>query len=285
MLLQQGMPSIPSDGGSRLDDQAGGSLSSSTHAFTTLLKKRGGCVVLDGGMGTGLGRVGLSPKQCWTASRNLDNASVRESVLAVHLQFLTAGADILTANTYNVSAARELRLCEIAGIACTPKQAVAAEEQNIRANIALAREAIAAFDVRNEDAGTPCPWDGVLAAAMGCFGSSIVGRGSTANRLQSSEKVALRVRGYGVLPAELEAFHRSRAAIAIAAGADALTFETIPDVLEAHAIAAVLDELRRTTSPYIEAIVTFTCRDAQNVDNGDPFEEAVAALAKCAACV
>ena len=235
-----------------------------------LASRKGGPLILDAGMGTGLGRLGLSEKQCWTAGYRTDDAQVREAVLAVHRGFLRAGCDVLTANTYNVS---KVNAQSVLGLGTA--EAAAHEERCIKASIDLARSAIATHAHETGRA-----FEGVLFASLGCFGTTILGRGETANRLHSDDEQALRVPGYGVPQATLEDFHRTRAASAIAAGVRSLAFETVPDLHEARAIAAVLAELQPTT-PGLEALVMFTCRDAEHVDNGDRFDACCEALAQC----
>ena len=64
---------------------------------------RRGALVLDGGMGTGLQLAGMSAGEAWTAAYNLDDPRTRAVVSSVHGAYLSAGADVLCANTYNVS--------------------------------------------------------------------------------------------------------------------------------------------------------------------------------------
>ena len=248
-------------------------------ALRKLLRERGGPpLIMDGGMGTGLGRDGLSNQQCWTAGRNTDDEAIAAAVRAVHMRFLRAGADLLTANCYNVSTKRELYFVD-------PDAAAANEDRFIRANVALARSAIGTF---NSEA--TAPFRGLVAAALGPYGSAILGRGETANRLvDDASDSAKREKGYGTTPEELEAFHLSRAVTALDAGVDVLAFETVPDLLEAEAIANVLTQLQ-TAGRRVEAYVMFTCREDESdgaliVDNGDPFEDCCRALAACAPCV
>ncbi len=58
----------------------------------------GGIVILDGGTGSELGRRGVAmDPQAWCGPASLDNAAVLE---AIHGDYIRAGADIITANTY-----------------------------------------------------------------------------------------------------------------------------------------------------------------------------------------
>ena len=90
--------------------------SSSSSRLRTLLKRRGSSVaILDGGMGTALAAHGLTEQQCWTAAEALDDEQIRSAVRSVYEEYLEAGADILTINTYNISAQKycECRCCGI----------------------------------------------------------------------------------------------------------------------------------------------------------------------------
>ncbi len=60
--------------------------------------RSGGIVILDGGTGTELERRGVSmDPEAWCGPATLDNANVLEGV---HRDYIAAGADIITANTY-----------------------------------------------------------------------------------------------------------------------------------------------------------------------------------------
>jgi hypothetical protein len=125
-----------------------------------LLQRRGGVAVLDGGMGTGLASFGLTEQECWTAGESLADPRICEAVKGVYLAYLRAGADILTVNTYNVSAQKFLNRAAITlrdrpvalheqGSSATgvlvesAEGALAKEAEHLSANFALAREVVA----------------------------------------------------------------------------------------------------------------------------------------------
>ena len=63
--------------------------------------KRGGVVILDGGVGTELERRGVPmDADAWCGPATLDHAEVLEQI---HLDYIAAGADVITANTYATS--------------------------------------------------------------------------------------------------------------------------------------------------------------------------------------
>ena len=60
--------------------------------------KEGGVVILDGGTGTELERRGVPmDPEVWCGAAALDNVSVLEKI---HRDYIAAGADVITANTY-----------------------------------------------------------------------------------------------------------------------------------------------------------------------------------------
>ena len=75
-------------------------MTSSTSRYTQIQARlaEGGRVVLDGGTGTELERRGVSmDSQTWCGTAALDNIEVLE---AIHRDYVTAQADVITANTY-----------------------------------------------------------------------------------------------------------------------------------------------------------------------------------------
>ena len=73
---------------------------------------------------------------------------------------------------------------------------------------------------------------------------------------------------------EVRAYHRDKLAVLASSGADLIAVETIPTVAEAE---IVLDELSRRSAP--PAWLTFTCADVEHTCGGEPFADAVAAVA------
>src|SRR5512147_2343807 len=77
----------------------------SQHSLTARLV-RGEVVILDGAMGTELDRRGVAtPLPLWSARALLDAPEV---VLAIHEDYIRAGADVVTTNTFRTTA-RTLR--------------------------------------------------------------------------------------------------------------------------------------------------------------------------------
>jgi len=80
--------------------------------FSTDGLQAGGCLLLDGGMGQELVARGVDPNGgLWSAKALLDEP---ETVLAVHRDYVAAGADVITTNSY-ASTRRRLDACGIDG--------------------------------------------------------------------------------------------------------------------------------------------------------------------------
>jgi homocysteine S-methyltransferase len=78
---------------------------------------------------------------------------------------------------------------------------------------------------------------------------------------------------YGLTEKELMDFHRPRMKALVEAGADMLACETIPSLVEAHAIAKLLKEF-----PNIAAWISFTARDEKHISEGQVFADCVKEL-------
>lgn len=91
-----------------------------------------------------------------------------------------------------------------------------------------------------------------------------------------------RLPAYGKDKETLVSFHAERVRYAVAAGLRVLAFETVPDLIEAQAIAEVMDAHAAAGGADVEAWVGFTCGTSERVDNGDLLSNCVAALKDCA---
>ena len=72
---------------------------------------------------------------------------------------------------------------------------------------------------------------------------------------------------------EIFRFHRPRVAALLGPGPDVLAWETIPNLLEADAIARLQDEFAGPA-----AWVSFQCRDGGHIADGSPIEDAIARI-------
>lgn len=199
-----------------------------------------GTLILDGGLSTQLELGGIDLRDSlWTATVLLEDPA---AILAAHLAFLDAGADVLITASYQVS---------FEGFAARGWDSALAAE-TLEASVAIAREAAEARPDRRA----------LVAASVGPYGA-ILADGSE-------------YRGdYGATHAELAEFHRRRVQILADAGPDLLAIETIPSIAEAQALVEVLAGL-----PDVYAWFAFTCADGATLADGTPFAEAVALVAE-----
>jgi homocysteine S-methyltransferase len=158
-------------------------------------------VILDGGLATQLEHDGCSlDDPLWSAKVLLKQP---ERLLAVHRRFVEAGADVITAASYQATIPGLLAR----GLAEPEARALLLE------SVSLARAAA--------DPAT------LVAASIGSYGAYLA---------DGSE-----YRGDDGLDRDaLAAFHSPRISLLSAAGPDLLAFETIPSALEAAAIAELL---------------------------------------------
>jgi len=199
-------------------------------------------LLLDGGMGSELAARGYDvATPLWSAEMILQQPG---ALAGVHRAYLEAGAECVTTASYQASvpgfAARGLSAERIAAV--------------FDASVEIARAECVAHARRR---GTP---PALVAASIGPYGAYLA---------DGSE-----YRGnYAASDAELEDFHASRLELLDAAGADLLACETIPDLREARIVARLLESAKTP------AWVSFCCRDAATLHDGNALETAVAALA------
>jgi len=196
--------------------------------------------VLDGGLASELEAAGFDLANALWSARALIEAP--ETVAAVHRNYLEAGADVIETATYQAT----LPTFTARGLASA---------------VALAlteRDRFWSLESAKGDRIRP-----LVAASIGSYGA-ILADGSE-------------YRGdYGLDMRSLADWHRPRVRILEESGADLLAFETIPSFVEAHAIAALMDERGGTA-----AWVSFQVRDTKHLADGTPVAEAVSIVERC----
>ncbi len=160
-------------------------------------------VVLDGGLGTHLERLGADvASELWSARVLLDDPGL---VLQAHRDYFAAGADVAITASYQVT----YEGCARAGLDRDATTAL------LRRSVELARRA-------RDEAGR-----GWVAASVGPYGA-MLGDGSE-------------YRGdLGVTAGELAAWHRERLRVLADAGADLLAVETLGSLAEVDAVVSAL---------------------------------------------
>jgi homocysteine S-methyltransferase len=198
-------------------------------------------LVLDGGLSNVLEDLGCDLNQSlWSAGMLLSDP---ESIVQAHLQYLRAGADIITTASYQAS---------IEGF-MSAGQTRAQAGDLLRRSVDLAVEARNRF--RNEQlrGGREI----LVAASMGPYGAYLA---------DGSEYTGV----YDADDARIRAFHEPRLQCLAASQADLLAFETLPCGSEVAIIAELMDEIEKL------AWVSFSCRDAGHLHDGTPVADAAA---------
>ena len=203
-----------------------------------------GTSVIDGGLSTQLERLGcVLEGSLWTGQALL---ATPELIERAHRDFIDAGAKVVITASYQLS--RQ-------GFEAVGLTAAEADEA-LRRSVQVARAAVASA----VSAGVAEAGDVLVAASVGPYGA-ILHDGSE-------------YRGnYGLTHDELVAFHSERIAVLASAEPDLFAVETIPDAVEAAAIAEVLAHY-----PEIPAWVSFSAGTEDTVWAGQSIADAVAAV-------
>ena len=192
-------------------------------------------IVLDGAFATELEARGFSVNDAlWSAKALFERPDL---VREVHLDYLRAGADVVTSASYQAT---------VAGFM---KRGFSKEEAAalIQKSIQLAQEARDLYLAEREGNGR-VPF---VAASVGPYGAYLA---------DGSE-----YRGdYGIDEDALVAFHAERLALLAEEKPDLLACETLPCLVEARAIVRAL----REREIRIPAWFSFSCRDAAHISDG-----------------
>ncbi|XP_052869202.1 AP2-associated protein kinase 1 isoform X2 [Anopheles cruzii] len=206
-------------------------------------------IVIDGGFSTQLAEH-VGPKvdndPLWTSRFNATNPS---AVLETHLDFLKAGADCITTNTYQASLEGYMDFLDLN------------EDESlklIRASVELARLARTRYIAeKQENKSHKIPW---IVGSIGPYGAHLHD-GSEYTGAYADQVPANR----------LQKWHRPRINAIVAAGVDALAIETIPCRVEAEALL----ELLTTEHPGVRFWISFQCRDGTTIAHGENFADTV----------
>ena len=199
-------------------------------------------IVLDGGLATSLEELGYElTDDLWSAKILLEDP---DAIGRVHTDFLVAGADCITAATYQASVpgfvARGL----------TPDHAAEFLDRGVGLAVE-SRDAFWSDAVNRERRERP-----LVAASVGPYG---------AYRADGSEYTG----EYGLSDDALLDFHETRWWILAESAADLIACETIPSLQEAEVL---LELLRRTPDRW--SWMSFTCRDGTHLSDGTPLSAA-----------
>ena len=199
-------------------------------------------IVLDGALATELETRGFPISDALWSAKALYECP--DLVREVHLDYLRAGADVVTSASYQATVEGFMRR------GFSGKEAGALMQMSVR----LAQEARDRYLAeRRADGSVP-----LVAASVGPYGAYLA---------DGSE-----YRGdYGVDEDALAAFHAGRLSLLAAAQPDLLACETLPCLVEARALVHAL----RAGNIRIPAWFSFSCCNAEQISDGT-------ALAECA---
>ena len=192
-------------------------------------------IVLDGAFATELEARGFSVNDAlWSAKALFERPDL---VREVHLDYLRAGADIVTSASYQATVEGFVKR------GFTKEEAAALIQKSVR----LTQEARDLYLAeRGADGAVP-----LVAASVGPYGAYLA---------DGSE-----YRGdYGIDEDALVAFHAERLALLAEEKPDLLACETLPCLVEARAIVRAL----REREIWIPAWFSFSCRDAAHISDG-----------------
>jgi len=200
----------------------------------------GRVAVIDGGLATEIEAAGLRlDDHLWSARLLADDP---EAIVAAHLAYFRAGARVaITASyqaTYEGFAAR--------GVG------------RDQATVLLGRSVELAASARKRFRAERVPADLgplLVAASIGPYGAFLADGSEYRGR-------------YGLDRAALRDFHRDRLRALWAAGPDLLACETIPDFVEARALADLVEEAGAA------AWLSLSCADGGHLRDGTPVEDA-----------
>ncbi len=188
--------------------------------------------ILDGGMATELERRGCNISgPLWSAHVLAESP---ETIEAVHLSYIEAGADCILTASYQVSAMGYAELGQ------PPEDAAAALLQSVDL-------AVAARNQYRRQAQRPV-W---IAASLGPHGAALH---------DGSEYHG----NYDATFADLVRFHAERLAVIETTEADFVALESVPSLEEAEAIVEALHQ-----HPSLAGWISFTCKDEQHVSHGE----------------
>ena len=199
-----------------------------------------GLHVLDGGLATELERRGFNLDGPLWSAQVLESSP--EAVVAVHRDYLEAGADCLLTASYQVSAEG------FEEIGRDPQAAAKAAAAALRASVALAEKA------RSESQAS-APRKIWIAASLGPYGAMLHNGAEYHGNYQCSF-------------ADLVGFHSRRIAVVVETNADFVAFESIPSLQEAEAILSALKPY-----PAVGAYLSFTCKDGVHVSHGERLQD------------
>ncbi|XP_043715632.1 homocysteine S-methyltransferase 1 [Telopea speciosissima] len=211
-----------------------------------LIKRAGGCAVIDGGFATQLEKHGAAINDpLWSALCLIKNP---ELVQRVHFEYLEAGADILLTSSYQAT---------IPGF-LSRGLSIEEAEMLLRKSVILTLEARDEFWAVAQNIPDRSYNRALVAASLGSYGAYLADGSEYSGNY-----------GPEISLDKLKDFHRRRLQVLVEAGPDLLAFETIPNKLEAQACVELLDEEK----VQIPSWICFSSVDGEHAPSGESFKE------------
>lgn len=205
-------------------------------------------LVLDGGFSSQISKhIGTTADgdPLWSARFLQTNP---EDVYRTHLDFLRAGADVISTNTYQASIGGFVKHLGVG-----PEEGL----NLIKLAVDLAKRARNTY--LEENSGAVLKFRPLIAGSVGPYGAHLNDgseyRGNYADKVSSDT---------------IKNWHIPRMEALIEAGVDLLAIETIPCFKEAVVLVELLKEF-----PRAKAWLSFSCKDDKSLANGDDFQTAV----------
>lgn len=204
----------------------------------------GNIVIIDGALATELERHGADLQhRLWSAKYLL---SEPQSIQAVHRDYLESGAQILITASYQATIPGFLE----AGY--SERDALHA----ITRSVTIAHDARAEWSQTHPDAAY---WP-LIAGSVGPYGAYTADGGEYRGN-------------YGLTREALIEFHLPRIRALVAAGVDLIACETIPDLVEAEALAMCISQF-----PGVSCWMSMSCRNGTETNAGQSMDEVAVKL-------
>ena len=201
-------------------------------------------ILLDGGLSNQLEAQGCNLNNpLWTADVLRSNP---EAIVHAHLQYLKAGAKIITTSSYQATLAGFSDM----GLDKDESEAL------ILKSVELARLAVDQYSIRH-----PGQEKAFVAASIGPYGAYLA---------DGSEYIG----NYTIEENELLHFHEAKIKLLDSSNPDFLAFETIPSYQEARLISQIL------MTAITPAWISFSCKDEEHISDGTPIAECIELLKK-----
>lgn len=216
-----------------------------------LVKKAGGCAVIDGGFATQLEALGADINDSlWSAACLITKPHL---IKEVHMQYLEAGADVIISSSYQATIpgflARGLRQEEAEGL--------------LRTSVHLALEARDEFWKSTLTKPKPIYNRALVAASIGSYGAFLADGSEYSGSY-----------GDNIMAEKLKDFHRRRLQVLASAGPDLIAFEAIPNKMEAQALVELLEE----EDIQVPSWICFSSVDGKHLCSGESFGDCLQIL-------